>query len=52
MPQKHDQKFKKRQANSKQAECAPGPEFHARELVRRGLASPQILSPRKATNNE
>lgn len=52
MPQKHDQRFKKRQANAKQAEPIPGPEAYARALVDRGLASPQILSSRKATNNE
>lgn len=52
MPQKHDIGWKKKQANSKRSAPVPGPEAHARELVRRGLASPQILTSRKATNND
>lgn len=45
MPQKHDQKFKKRQPAA-----LPDPvldtERLARELVENGLASPQILDAR------
>lgn len=49
MPQKHDIGWKKRQASSKVTPPLTTPEGHARRLVSRGLASAQILSPRKAS---
>jgi hypothetical protein len=43
MPQKHDIGWKKRQSNTKPSIPTPGPESYARELVLRGLASPNVL---------
>ncbi|MEE2529151.1 hypothetical protein V1639_08925 [Pseudarthrobacter sp. J75] len=49
MPQKHDIGWKKRQAAEKPTLPTASPEGLARSLVARGLASAQILSPRKAS---